>query len=107
MKKKVFIYLAIAAVMINGVCRWVEKTSREEFQRQAGDRYANFEELKAHEKTIIASTIMKKPVAIVSFFLPTEEGLKAGSASLSARLTTISQHIYLKGKKMRTIQICT
>ncbi|GIN66668.1 MULTISPECIES: poly-gamma-glutamate hydrolase family protein [Bacillus] len=50
MKKKVFIYLVIAAVMINGVYRWAEKTSRYEYQRQAGDRYTSFEELKAHEK---------------------------------------------------------
>ncbi|KAA6448759.1 poly-gamma-glutamate hydrolase family protein [Bacillus swezeyi] len=51
MKKKVFIFLVIAAVMINGVYRWAEKTAREEYQLQAGDRYANFKELQKHEKS--------------------------------------------------------
>ncbi|MFB6496332.1 poly-gamma-glutamate hydrolase family protein [Bacillus haynesii] len=51
MKKKVLIYLVIAAVMINGVYRWSEKTTRENYQIQAGDRYKNFKELQEHEKS--------------------------------------------------------
>ncbi|MFN2745087.1 poly-gamma-glutamate hydrolase family protein [Bacillus sp. z60-18] len=46
---KGFIYLVILVVMINGVYRWTEKTAREEYQRQAGDKYASFKELQKHE----------------------------------------------------------
>ncbi len=57
--------MVIAAVMINGVYRWFEKTTRENFQIQAGDRYMNFKELQEHEKAAMTLSTTKKREATV------------------------------------------
>ncbi|MEC3605740.1 poly-gamma-glutamate hydrolase family protein [Bacillus glycinifermentans] len=99
MKKKVFIYLAIAAVMINGVCRWAEKTSREEFQRQAGDRYANFEELKAHEKNNYSIDYHEEAGSDCLIFSPHGGRIEGGVSELVRAFNDDFSTYLFEGKK--------
>lgn len=106
MKKKVLIYLVIAAVMINGVYRWSEKTTRESYQIQAGDKYKNFKELQENEKSGYDIDYHEKAGSDCLIFSPHGGRIEGGvSEPCPSLLMMIIQLIYSKEKRMRTTPI--